>query len=55
MPHLDIPEHTLSSYEELLVGTPSRPALEMALPAVLKELKLAQFRTISGELSLRNT
>ena len=34
---------------------PSRPALETALPAVLKQLKLPQFRTILGELSLGNT
>jgi hypothetical protein len=43
MPELQIPEHTLHSYDELLGSAPCRPALERALPALLKQLKLAQF------------
>ncbi len=44
MPQLQIPEQTLSSYDEFL-GRTTEPASATALPTLLKQLKLAQFRS----------
>ena len=55
MPELDIPEHTLSSYDEILVGTPERACAGNGSASGVETVKLPQFRTISGELSLDNT
>ena len=55
MPELDIPEHTLSSYDEILVGTPERACAGNGSASGVETVKLPQFRTSLGELSIGNT
>jgi hypothetical protein len=45
LPQLDILEHQLSSYGELQDGAPEPAGTKSTLPSLLKQLKLAQFRS----------